>query len=225
MKAKAEDSHARRKQQKRLEKEKQMQQEEQALKKQITEKEGQLQEAHKAGDKQRVEELMHDIKRKSKTIKQYQKSHRDEEAAASKAKPKENPDQYKVCQFQLHEFDLSGEVTKPEPDEVLARDPLVAELHESFCGYFTLQECSTALLVCNQDMPASASWLVEEAEKDRGKLCIGLKKTVLLGESLVVQEQKNNRNEFEVEVQGHSLLTPSVIASGRWTMNKDVITL
>lgn len=100
----------------------------------------------------------------------------------------------------------------------------MAELFESFSGFFGHQECYKALKFNNNDICEAASWLVEEGEKERGKKSLMKKRSILLGESEILTETLTKKNETDVCVKPDSILYPTNITSGKWTISKDNIT-
>lgn len=76
----------------------------------------------------------------------------------------------------------------------------------------------------NEEMGAAACWLVDECEKERGQNIIKIRKSVLLAESEIAKEDQNRRNESEFELKEPSILHPSAICPGRWTLTDKLLT-
>ena len=65
----------------------------------------------------------------------------------------------------------------------LRANPLVIELHQSFAGFFTYEECFKSLKSCDNSVEEAARWLVDEGEKDRGKKALVSLRRVMIAES------------------------------------------
>ena len=102
----------------------------------------------------------------------------------------------------------------------LIQNPDVLELFESFSGFFTFEECYKALKFNNNEVVEAAAWLVDEGEKERGKKSLIKKRSVLLCESEVVSENQTKKNETDIVVKADSVLYPTNITTGKWTINK-----
>lgn len=94
-------------------------------------------------------------------------------------------------------------------------------MFESFSGFFTFQECYRALKFNNNDPAEAASWLVEEGEKERGKQSFIKKRSVLLGESEILSENQSKKNEIDPIVKPNSVLYPTNVTTGKWTIAND----
>lgn len=64
----------------------------------------------------------------------------------------------------------------------LTSNPLVMELHESFAGFFSFEECFKSLKSCDNSVEEAARWLVDEGEKDREKKALVSLRRVLIAE-------------------------------------------
>jgi hypothetical protein len=119
------------------------------------------------------------------------------------------------------------------------KNDAVLELHASFSGFFTVEELYQALVTCNNDVAETAQWLIDEGEQDRSKKAIVKKKVVLLAESEVLppnptallQATSSNDGlpppssgrkpgEMDVQCKEGSVLSPSHIVPGRWTISQ-----
>jgi len=79
-------------------------------------------------------------------------------------------------------------------------------------------------MLSNEELGAAACWLVDECEKERGQNLVRIRKSVLLSESEIAKEDHNKRNETEFELKEPTLLHPSSICPGRWTLTKSLLT-
>jgi hypothetical protein len=124
----------------------------------------------------------------------------------------------------LHQFPVASH----DDDEAIKEEDLysnedVVELFISFNGYFTHQECYNSLKFNSFSVADAAAWLVEDGESERGTLSILKSKSTLLCQSEIVSEQLSRKNDSEIVVAESSLLNPSCITTGRWTLNKDYV--
>ena len=62
---------------------------------------------------------------------------------------------------------------------------------------------------------------MDEGEKERGKKSLTKKRSLLIGESEVLSENLSKKNETDIVVKQDSVLYPTNIASGKWTISKD----
>lgn len=72
--------------------------------------------------------------------------------------------------------------TLPDMGELIS-NPLVIELHESFAGFFSYEECFKSLKSCDNSVEEAARWLIDEGEKDRGKKALVSLRRVMIAES------------------------------------------
>ena len=72
-------------------------------------------------------------------------------------------------------------------------------------------------------MAEAANWLVEEGEKERGKRSFINKRSVLLAESEIISENQTKKHEVDVVVKQDSVLYPTNITSGKWTINGEYL--
>jgi len=108
--------------------------------------------------------------------------------------------------------------------EELRENDLVMEMWSSFGGYFTPQECNRALRSQNGEIEDAVNWLVEEGEQDRVKKEIMKRRSVLLAEAQIVQENQK-KNEADIVVAEQSVLLPQDIVTGKWTVSDSQVTL
>lgn len=137
-----------------------------------------------------------------------------------------DPSSYKACQFYLHEFKTTEpESRNPVNNFVGERAEVITEIQQAFCGFFESDECDVAYKDHNLDAVEAAYQLACDAEEDRYKLTLPLSRSLLLCESLIVQDSAAGKkgNEGDVQVAEDSVLTPSCIHSGKWIMNGDNI--
>lgn len=96
-------------------------------------------------------------------------------------------------------------------------------MFESFSGFFSMQECFRALKFNNNDPAEAATWLVDEGEKERVKKSLLKKRSILLGESEILSENQSKKNEVDLVVKPDSVLYPTNITTGKWTISGDCI--
>lgn len=70
----------------------------------------------------------------------------------------------------------------------------------------------------------TVGWLVDEGEKERGKKSFNKKRSIMIGESEVLSENQSKKNEVDIVVKQDSVLYPTNISTGKWTIVKDQIT-
>eukprot|EP00347_Sterkiella_histriomuscorum_P020695 403336831 len=146
------------------------------------------------------------------------------EAKKSQVAETQDIESYKVCEFYVLEFDMQSHQEEEIPLKKLLENDLVIETFNSFSGFFTYEECYRALKFHNDDIMEAVAWLVDEGEKDRGKKSITKKRSVLLGESEIVSENQSKKNEVDIVVKQDSVLYPTNVQAGKWTINQDQIT-
>ena len=73
------------------------------------------------------------------------------------------------------------------------------------------------------DVAEAAAWLVDEGEKERGKKSLIKKRSVLLAESEILSENQTKKHEIDIVVKQDSLLYPTNITTGKWTINGDYV--
>jgi len=101
---------------------------------------------------------------------------------------------YKVCEFYVHEFDLhssgaseeaifaQANIKVPSSWELFEM-PDIVELFSSFSSFFSIEECYKAYISNNSDVCEAAAWLVDIGEKERGNKSLVKKRCILIGES------------------------------------------
>ncbi|CDW79829.1 hect domain and rcc1-like domain-containing protein [Stylonychia lemnae] len=171
-------------------------------------------------------------KQKLEKQKKAQEQKLKEQAAAS-ANQEENkeaqkvqvdPELYKVCEFYVHEFDVQNQGSEELPIQKLLENDLVKEIHNSFSGFFSFEECYRALQFNNNDIVEAVHWLVDEGEKKRGNKQFNKKRSIMIGESEIISENQSKKNEIDLVVKHDSILYPTNLTAGRWTISKDQIT-
>lgn len=107
-------------------------------------------------------------------------------------KEEANIEQYHVCEFYLHEFDIAAscagassvkDTSATPPVKDLVADSRIIEIFTAFSGFFSYEECYRALKSCNDDVCEAVTWLVDEGEKERGKKALVKNKSLLIAES------------------------------------------
>ncbi len=143
--------------------------------------------------------------------------------------------------MQSENSNVQPQVIETPPIAELIADPLVCEMFASFSGFFTHEECYIAIQSCNGDIAEAAAWLVDEGEKERGKKALVKRRTALLAESEIIPKPiaelqpiqsdgsmppggmpppgGKRPQDYDVGVKEGSVLVPSNIASGKWTIS------
>jgi len=124
----------------------------------------------------------------------------------------------KICEFYLVEYDITKHEEESDKPMEISEQPLVMELFEGYSGYFSIKECLRALRMHGNDIENASRWLLDEGEAERGKTVVKDKRWLLLGQSIVQENQ-------ESEVIENSVLAPYLIMNGQWTMNKSQVTV
>ena len=92
-------------------------------------------------------------------------------------------------------------------------------MFEAFCGFFSYLECYRALKFNNDDAEEASAWLVDEGEKERGKKSLVKRRSILIAETEIVAENPTKKNEVDIVVKQDSILYPTNITSGKWTLS------
>ena len=154
---------------------------------------------------------------------------------------------YRVCEFYVHEFDLHSSAASAEA--LLAQAnikvpsswelfvmPEIVELYASFSSFFTIEECYKAFISCNSDVCEAAAWLVDLGEKERGNKALVKKRCILIAEveisnnpvvlQPILQEGLppassglRKPHDLDISVREGSILHPFNINAGKWTVS------
>ncbi|CAD8078334.1 unnamed protein product [Paramecium sonneborni] len=131
----------------------------------------------------------------------------------------------KIMDFILFEFDLNKPTGNVQNEEESDKK-LLAELYESFQGYFSKAEISKALNLNKNDMQNAAQWLVEEGEKERNKTTVSVSKQTLLCQAEITTDisAKQVKSSADIGCKEGSILQPQIISNIIWTMDKKYVT-
>jgi hypothetical protein len=154
---------------------------------------------------------------------------------------------YRVCEFYVHEFDLhssaasaeallaQANIKVPSSWELFAM-PEIIELFSSFSSFFTIEECYKAFISCNSDVCEAAAWLVDLGEKERGNKALIKKRCILIAEVEIsnnpvvlqpIQQEGlppassglRKPHDLDISVRDGSILHPLNINAGKWTVS------
>ncbi|CAD8163525.1 unnamed protein product [Paramecium octaurelia] len=152
-------------------------------------------------------------------------------ASTSRAQKKKEAEQQpvdntiKIMDFILFEFDLNKPTGNVQNEEESDKK-LLAELYESFQGYFSKAEISKALNLNKNDMQNAAQWLVEEGEKERNKTTVSVSKQTLLCQAEITTDisAKQVKSSADIGCKEGSILQPQIISNIIWTMDRRYVT-
>jgi len=142
-------------------------------------------------------------------------------------------DSYQVCQYELHEFDMSGrgpvadnqrqtthsQLVDMPHFEVAEKHPLVYEMFQTFCGLYKMEDCARILAENNNDLELVTVQLLSDQDKtshESNDKMINLTRTTTLCET----EIKLIDGSKPVEMEG-SIMYQNCIQNGRWTINNE----